>query len=381
MKLIPYNRPYVNENTVNYLKEVMLSRHYSGGGQFTKLCESWISDRTKPYKGYLTNSCTAALEIAAIALDGEIGDEIIMPSYTFVSTANAFVLNGYVPVFVDIRQDTLNIDENKIESAITTRTKAIVCVHYAGVACEMEKILFIARKYGLLVIEDAAQGFMSKYETSLLGCIGDIGAYSFHDTKNITAGEGGCILAKNKDLIEKIEVIKEKGTNRKQLLNGEVDKYTWVSKGSSYVMPELSAALLLSQLENAEMITSRRIELWNNYHQLIKPLEEKGYLKRPALNLKNQHNAHIYFIILENNLNRNNILIEMKRMNVLASFHYIPLHLSKVTKKYYKVNDDLSITERVADQLIRLPLWHEITVDEQLEVVKVLTIAIANEIS
>lgn len=376
MNLIPFNKPYYSENAIIYVKEVITSRQFSGGGKFTKLCETWLSENTKPSKVFLTNSCTAALEIAALALDGHSGEEIIMPSFTYVSTANAFVLNGYVPVFVDIRADTLNIDETKIEAAITSKTKAIVAVHYAGVGCEMNAIKSIANKYGLLVIEDAAQGFMSLHNNLSLGSIGDIGTYSFHDTKNITAGEGGCIIVKNQNLIDKIEIIKEKGTNRKQLLNGEVDKYTWISKGSSYAPPELSAALLWSQLECAEIITSARIKIWNNYHEMIKPLEDRGILKRPVVSSINKHNAHIYFIILDKKFNRNNIIKLMKEMNVNASFHYIPLHLSKNISKYFRISGDLSTTEMISEQIIRLPLWYEITEEEQMKVVKVLKKAI-----
>jgi dTDP-4-amino-4,6-dideoxygalactose transaminase len=381
MNVIPFNKPFYSENANIYLKEVLTSRHFSGGGKFTKLCESWLSEITKPSKVFLTNSCTAALEIAALTLDGRNGDEIIMPSFTYVSTANAFVLNGYVPVFVDIRVDTLNIDEKKIEAAITSRTKAIVAVHYAGVGCEMGAIQSIANKYGLVVIEDAAQGFMSLHDNSYLGTIGDIGTYSFHDTKNITAGEGGCIIVNNQILIDKIEIIKEKGTNRKQLINGEVDKYTWISKGSSYTPPELSAALLWSQLECSDIITSARLRIWNNYHEMIKPLEESGILKRPVVTPKNQHNAHIYFIILDKRFNRNNIIKFMKNMNITVTFHYVPLHLSKNTSQYYRTNGDLTITEIISEQIIRLPLWCEITEDEQFKVVKALTKAIEAECS
>ena len=297
--MIVFNKPYLTGKEVEYIAEAQAMGQLAGDGEFTQRCNAWLEENTGCHKSLLTHSCTAALEMAALLAEIQPGDEIIMPSYTFVSTANAFVLRGGVPVFVDIRPDTLNIDENLIEDAITQKTKAIVPVHYAGVACEMDAILNIARRHELLVIEDAAQGTLSNYNGRSLGSMGDLGTLSFHETKNIISGEGGALLINNPALVERAEIIREKGTNRSQFFRGQVDKYTWLDIGSSYLPGEIIAAFLWAQLEQAESITSRRMDLWKAYHEAFKPLEQAGMLHRPIISNGCQHNAHMYYLILK----------------------------------------------------------------------------------
>jgi len=307
--------------------------------------------------------------MSALLLDIEPGDEIILPSYTFVSTANAFVLRGGVPVFVDIREDTLNVDECLVEGAITSRTKAIVPVHYAGVSCEMETICKIAEKHGLKVIEDAAQGIISTYKGRPLGSIGDLGTYSFHETKNILSGEGGALLINDEKFVERAEIIREKGTNRSQFFRGQVDKYTWQDIGSSCLPGELIAAFQWAQLEEAEWITSQRLEIWENYHRLLEPLETEGYLRRPIIPEECGHNGHIYYVLLAGEVNRQRVLEHLNEAGVNAIFHYVPLHSSPSGKRFGRAHSDLKNTEDLAERLIRLPIWIGLNSAQQERVV------------
>lgn len=370
--LIPFNWPHMTGKELYYIAQAHFNGTLAGDGPFTKRCHSWLEKRTQCSKALLTHSCTAALEMAALLLGIEPGDEIIMPSFTFVSTANAFVLRGCVPVFVDIRADTLNLDESLIESAITPSTKAIVVVHYAGVACEMDTILAIARKHGLHVIEDAAQGVMSSYKGRALGSIGDLGAYSFHETKNVISGEGGALLVNTKKFDMQAEIIREKGTNRSQFFRGQVDKYTWQSVGSSFLPGELIAAFLWAQLEEAEAITKERLVSWQRYHERLEPLEAQGLLRRPIVPAECQHNAHMYYVLLSPRIDRLAVLEALKEHKINAVFHYVPLHSSPAGERYGKTHGSLNVTNQQSEQLIRLPLWFGINNDQQDRVVNIL---------
>ena len=354
---IPFNKPYMTGKELYYIAEANFNNMFSGDGPFTKKCHEWLEINTGSKKALLTHSCTAALEMAAILADIQPGDEVIMPSYTFVSTANAFVLRGGVPVFVDIRFDTLNINENLIEAAITSRTKAIVPVHYAGVACEMDVIMDIAQRHNLLVIEDAAQGIMSTYKGRALGSIGHLGAYSFHETKNIISGEGGALLINDERFVERAEIIREKGTNRDQFFRGQVDKYTWVDVGSSYLPGEVIAAFLWAQMEEAEQITRRRLAIWSFYHQALGSLDQLGKLRRPSVPQECMHNAHMYFILLPTIESRTRIIAKMQKAGINLVFHYVPLHNSPYGKKHSRAHGDLPNTIETSDCLLRLPLW------------------------
>lgn len=355
--MIPFNKPYMTGRELWYIAQAHAKGHLSGDGMFTQKCNEWLEAKTGANKALLTHSCTAALEMAALLADIAPGDEVIMPSFTFVSTANAFVLRGAVPVFIDIRPDTLNMDETKIEQAITTRTKAIVPVHYAGVACEMDTILDIARRHGLLVIEDAAQGIMSTYKGKPLGAIGHLGAYSFHETKNITAGEGGALLLNDERFVERAEVIREKGTNRSQFFRGQVDKYTWVDFGSSYLPSELIAAFLYAQIEEADSITQRRLDLWNYYHEQFADLEQQGVLRRPIVPADCKHNAHMYYILLRNEPARSELISRLKLAGIQSVFHYVPLHSAPMGLQVGRVSGSMEVTDDLSDRLLRLPLW------------------------
>lgn len=361
-----------------YIAEAHAHGRLAGDGSFTKRCHAWLEERTGCHKGLLTHSCTAALEMAALLLDIQPGDEIIMPSYTFVSTANAFVLRGGVPVFVDIREDTLNLDERLIESAITPRTRAIAPVHYAGVACEMDTIMTIARRNSLNVVEDAAQGVMSTYKGRALGSIGDLGAYSFHETKNLISGHGGALLVNSADICLRAEIIREKGTDRSRFFRGEVDKYTWQEVGSSFLPGELIAAFLWAQLEKAEQITKDRLARWQRYHELIEPLEAKGILKRPFIPDECQHNGHMYYVLLAPEIDRQKVLDSFKRNEIWSVFHYVPLHSSPAGKRYGRPHADLIVTNRQSERLVRLPLWAGLTDEQQNRVVNVLRSAAAD---
>lgn len=357
MTNIPFNKPHMTGKELFYIAEAHFNSMLAGDGPFTKKCHLWLEAKTGTKKALLTHSCTAALELTAILADIRQGDEIIMPSYTFVSTANAFVLRGGVPVFVDIRPDTLNIDESKIEAAITSRTKAIVPVHYAGVACEMDRIMDIALRHNLLVIEDAAQGIMSTYKGRPLGSIGHLGAYSFHETKNITCGEGGALLVNDARFATRAEIIREKGTNRSQFFRGQVDKYTWVDVGSSYLPGELIAAFLWAQMEEDEIITQRRLAIWQRYHDALEPLERAGKLRRPVVPDGCQHNAHMYYILLPSLAARTVAIEQLKASGVNAVFHYVPLHTSSFGKVHTKTTGSMTNTLELSDRLLRLPLW------------------------
>lgn len=367
---IPFNWPYMTGKELHYIAQAHLHGCLAGDGPFTKRCHEWIETRTGCSKALLTHSCTGALEMAALLLDLKAGDEVIMPSYTFVSTANAFVLRGATPVFIDVRGDTLNLDERLVEPAITSRTRAIVPVHYAGVCCEMDSIMAVAEKYGLSVVEDAAQGMMSSYKDRALGCIGHLGAYSFHETKNVTSGEGGALLINNPELIGRAEIFREKGTDRSRFFRGEVDKYTWQDVGSSYLPGELIAAFLWAQFEEAERITEARLASWNLYHELLLPLEQAGYLRRPVVPNECGHNAHMYYVLVSEDLDRQKILEELKQNGISAIFHYVPLHSSRAGRRYCRTSGTLTVTESVAERVVRLPLWMGISEEQQLRVVK-----------
>ena len=370
---IPFNKPYMTGKELHYIAEAKFGNMLAGDGPFTKYCHGWIEEKTGCAKALLTHSCTAALEMSALLLYIKPGDEVIMPSYTFVSTANAFVLRGGVPVFVDIRQDTLNLDERLIEAAITPRTKAIVPVHYAGVACEMDTIMQIARRHGLKVVEDAAQGVMSNYKGRALGSIGDLGAFSFHETKNLISGEGGALLVNDPQLALRAEIIREKGTDRSRFFRGEVDKYTWQEVGSSFLPGELIAAFLWAQLEEAQAITNLRLASWERYHAALAPLEAQGVLRRPVIPESCQHNAHMYYVLLAPEINRQAVLSELKRNEIHSVFHYVPLHSSPAGQRYGRVHGVMDVTNRQSECLLRLPLWVGLTEAQQAKVVKVLT--------
>jgi dTDP-4-amino-4,6-dideoxygalactose transaminase len=355
--IIPFNRPYLVGHELDNITQAHVMGQLSGDGSFTRSCHAWLERRLGTHKALLTHSCTAALEMAAILLDLQPGDEVIMPSFTFVSTANAVVLRGAVPVFVDIRPDTLNIDEALIELAITPRTRAIFVVHYAGVACEMDTIMAIAARHSLRVIEDAAQAILSLYKGRPLGSIGDMAALSFHETKNVISGEGGALLINDKALIERAEVIREKGTNRSKFFRGQVDKYTWVDLGSSYLPSELIAAFLAAQLEEADQITRRRLAMWNRYHTWAAPLEAAGLLRRPVVPAECTHNAHMYFLLLRGLEARTRFIETMKAAGIGTVFHYIPLHSSPAGRRYGRTSGTLAHTEAASDCLVRLPLW------------------------
>jgi dTDP-4-amino-4,6-dideoxygalactose transaminase len=355
--VIPFNRPHITGKELHYIADAHQRGQLAGDGTYTKRCSEWLEQNTGTQKALLTHSCTAALEIAAMLADLQSGDEVIMPSYTFVSTANAFVLRGAVPVFVDIRPDTLNIDETQIEAAITPRTRVIVPVHYAGVACEMDTIMEIAKRHNLLVIEDAAQGVMSRYKGCALGSIGHLGAYSFHETKNVIAGEGGALLVNDPSLVSRAEIIREKGTNRSKFFRGEIDKYTWVDVGSSYLPGELTAAFLWAQMEDAEAITRRRMAIWSNYHQALKPLENDSRLRRPHIPEWCKHNAHMYYVTLPSLAARTGAIDHLKAEGISAVFHYVPLHDSFFGKTCGRAVGDMAVTRFAADRLLRLPMW------------------------
>lgn len=357
MNVIPFNKPYMTGRELWYIAQAHTNGRLAGDGMFTKKCHAWLEARTGAHKALLTHSCTAALEMAAILADIQPGDEVIMPSYTFVSTANAFVLRGGVPVFVDIRPDTLNIDETKIEAAITPRTKAIVPVHYAGAACEMDAIMNIAQRHNLLVIEDAAQGIMSTYKGKPLGSIGNLGAYSFHETKNIISGEGGALLINDEHFAVRAEIVREKGTNRSQFFRGQVDKYTWVDIGSSYLPGEVVAAFLWAQMEEAQGITDKRLAIWQQYHEALAPLEAADKLRRPVIPDSCIHNAHMYYILLDSLETRTRLISHLKEEGVNAVFHYVPLHSAPSGRQYGRVSGDMNNTEDIFNRLLRLPLW------------------------
>jgi dTDP-4-amino-4,6-dideoxygalactose transaminase len=375
---IPFNRPHATGNELAYLTEAQRQGHLSGDGSFTHRCQQWIEQRTGCVRALLTQSCTSALELAALLLDLEPGDEVIMPSFTFVSTANAFVLRGAVPVFVDIREDTLNLDEKLIEAAITPRTRAIVPVHYAGVSCEMDTMAAIAARHNLAIVEDAAQGVMAGYKGRPLGAIGDIGCFSFHETKNIISGEGGGLLVNDPELVPAAEIMREKGTDRSRFFRGEVDKYTWQDVGSSFLPSEITAAFLWAQLEQAERITAERIAIWRRYHEMLAPLEQRGVLRRPVIPPDCRHNGHIYYILLETAGERARVLAELNRNGINAVFHYVPLHSSPAGTRFGRSTGELAMTTSQSERLIRLPMWLGLSESQQQRVCEALRAILLN---
>jgi dTDP-4-amino-4,6-dideoxygalactose transaminase len=364
---IPFNKPYMTGRELAYISEAHANGHLSGDGPFTKKCQAWLEDRIGCTKALLTHSGTAALEMAAILADIGPGDEVIMPSYTFVSTANAFVLRGAVPVFIDVRPDTMNLDETKIEAAITERTKAIVPVHYAGVSCEMDSILAIARHHNLLVIEDAAHGVLATYRKRQLGSIGHLAALSFHETKNITSGEGGALLINDGRFSERAEIIREKGTDRGRFFRGQVDKYTWVDIGSSFLPSELNAAFLLAQMEHAGDILRRRSAIWNAYHQAFIPQEQRGKIRRPFVPPACEHNGHMYYLVLPDRERRTRFILNLKKNGIHTVFHYVPLHDSPGGEKYGRISGTMHVTREMSNRLVRLPFW--LGIESELEYV------------
>ena len=378
---ILFNKPFSTGRELEYIQQALSNTHLSGNGEFTKKCHTWLESKTSCHKAFLTHSCTAALEMAAILADIQPGDEVIMPSYTFVSTANAFVLRGGVPVFVDIRPDTLNLDESKIEAAITPKTKAIVPVHYAGVGCEMDVIMEIAQHHQLLVIEDDAQGVGSAYKGRSLGSIGHLAGVSFHETKNVICGEGGALLVNHPTWIERAEIIWEKGTNRSQFFRGLVEKYTWIDIGSSYLPSEINAAFLWAQLEVAEAITHKRMNIWQQYHEAFTDLEAQGKVRRPIIPDQCQHNAHMYYLLLPDKDSRTALIEQLKNSGINAVFHYVPLHSSPSGRKYGRAQGDLSHTENLSSCLLRLPLWVEMTSEEVMHVVDTVYEALKYELA
>lgn len=362
--MINFNVPPCLGTELDYIQTAIENRKICGDGEFTKKCNAWLEERTAVPKVLLTTSCTHATEMAAMLCDIQPGDEVIMPSYTFVSTADAFVLRGAKVVFVDIRPDTMNIDETLIETAITERTKAIVPVHYAGVACEMDTIMDIARRHHLKVVEDAAQGVMAYYKGKALGSIGDFGCYSFHETKNYSMGEGGALLVNDSSCIEAAEIIREKGTNRAKFFRGQIDKYTWVAAGSSYLPSELNAAYLYAQLEHAEEINNCRLKIWAAYYENLKELEQKGKIQLPYVPEACTHNGHMFYVKAENLEERTRLIAYLKENGILSVFHYIPLHSAPAGMKYGRFHGEDSFTTRESERLLRLPMYYGLQLDQ-----------------
>ena len=368
---IDFNRPpFVGTETEYIRAAVEENRMICGDGPFTKKCSAFMKEKFKSEYLLLTTSCTHALEMAAYLADIKPGDEVIMPSYTFVSTADAFVLRGATCVFVDIRPDTMNIDETKIEAAITDKTRAIVPVHYAGVACEMDTIMAIAKKYNLQVIEDAAQGVNAYYKGQALGTIGDFGCYSFHETKNYSMGEGGALLFQKEDYIEKAEILREKGTNRSKFFRGQIDKYTWVDYGSSYLPSDMNAAYLWAQLEQMDKINEKRLQIWNYYHENLAELEQLGLIERPIIPDYAIHNAHMYYIKVKDLETRTKLISYMKENEIYCAFHYVPLHSAVAGQKFGRFHGDDIYTTRESDRLVRLPMYYSLNMKDAEEVVK-----------
>ncbi len=366
MRKLPFNRPHTTGRELEYIAQAVEGGHLSGNGPFTERCCRWLEARTGTKRAFLTHSCTAALEMAALLTDVGPGDEVIMPSFTFVSTANAFVLRRATPIFVDIVPDTLTLDPEGVEAALTRKTKVIVPVHYAGVGADMDALVQIASERGLFVVEDAAQALMSEYRGRALGAFGSLAATSFHETKNVISGEGGALFVNDPSLVERAEVIQEKGTNRQRFFRGQVDKYTWVDLGSSYSPSEINAAFLWAQLERAAEITARRLELWRRYHVGLEELEQREQLRRPIIPPESTNNAHMYYILLRSIEERSRLIARLDRAGAMAVFHYVPLHSSDAGKRWGRVVGDLEVTEDVSDRLLRLPLWPDL-LDEDID--------------
>lgn len=362
--MIRFNVPPYTGKEMEYIKQAVENQKICGDGEFTKKCNEWIEEKTGATKCLLTTSCTHATELAALLADIKEGDEVIMPSYTFVSTADAFVLRGATAVFVDVRPDTMNIDETKIEAAITKKTKAIVPVHYAGVSCEMDTIMDIAKRHNLVVIEDAAQGILSTYKGKQLGTIGDFGCFSFHETKNYSMGEGGALLIKHEKDVEEAEIIREKGTNRSKFFRGQIDKYTWVNYGSSYLPSDMNAAYLYAQLEMAQDIFDDRMNSWNQYYESLKELEEKGCVNLPVIPEGCTHNAHMFYLKTKDLEERTALINFLKERDILAVFHYVPLHSAPAGLKYGRFHGEDVYTTKESDRLVRLPLYYGLKPEE-----------------
>ena len=362
--MIRFNVPPYTGKEMEYIKQAVENQKICGDGEFTKKCNEWIEEKTGATKCLLTTSCTHATELAALLADIKEGDEVIMPSYTFVSTADAFVLRGATAVFVDVRPDTMNIDETKIEAAITEKTKAIVPVHYAGVSCEMDTIMDIAKRHNLVVIEDAAQGILSTYKGQQLGTIGDFGCFSFHETKNYSMGEGGALLIKHERDVEEAEIIREKGTNRSKFFRGQIDKYTWVNYGSSYLPSDMNAAYLYAQLEMAQEIFDDRMNSWNQYYESLKELEEKGCVNLPVIPEACTHNAHMFYLKTKDLEERTALINFLKEKDILAVFHYVPLHSAPAGLKYGRFHGEDVYTTKESDRLVRLPLYYGLKPEE-----------------
>lgn len=367
--MIAFNVPPFTGKEIDYIKETVVNQKICGDGPFTRKCNKWLEEKTGTTKCLLTTSCTHATELAALLAEIREGDEVIMPSYTFVSTADAFVLRGAVPVFIDIRPDTMNIDETLIEAAITNKTKAIVPVHYAGVSCEMDTIMEIADRYHLFVIEDAAQGIMSAYKGKALGTIGDFGCFSFHETKNYSMGEGGALLIRDEKYIEDAEIIREKGTNRSKFFRGQIDKYTWVNYGSSYLPSDINAAYLWAQLEIAEDINDKRLAFWNKYHELLIPLANQGIIELPFIPEDCVHNAHMYYIKAKDIAERTALIDYLKQSEIISVFHYIPLHTAPAGVKFGRFHGEDNFTTKESERLLRLPMFYSLTEDQLIYVV------------
>ena len=361
---VPFNRPYTTGREFEYIQEAIDNGHLSGRGPFDQRCTDWLERRTGTHQAFLTFSCTSALEMATILAGVREGDEVVMPSFTFVSTANAIALRGAVPVFVDVREDTLNLDEALVEAALTERTRAILPVHYAGVSCDMDAICQLAHDRDLAVIEDAAQGLMSSYDGRPLGAIGELGCLSFHETKNVHCGEGGALLVNDPALVERAEVVQEKGTNRRQFFRGQVDKYTWVDIGSSFLTSEVNAAFLWAQLEAAEDITERRLAIWERYHERFAELERRGVVRRPVVPGHCTHNAHMYYLLLPDEADRDHLIRRLGEQGIQAVFHYVPLHSSPAGRRLGRSDRPLPVTDSVSSRLVRLPLWPALPDDE-----------------
>lgn len=362
--MINFNVPPYIDKAAEYIQECVRNQKICGDGAYTAKCNQWIEEKTGTAKCLLTTSCTHATELAALLADIKAGDEVIMPAYTFVSTADAFVLRGAVPVFVDIRPDTMNIDEKLIEAAITDKTRAIVPVHYAGVACEMDTIMALARKYNLVVIEDAAQGIMSTYKGKALGTIGDYGCFSFHETKNYSMGEGGALLIQDEKNVEQAEIIREKGTNRSKFFRGQIDKYTWVNFGSSYLPSDMNAAYLYAQLEVAEEINQARLSCWNQYWERLTPLAQEGCIELPTVPEGCVHNAHMFYIKAKDIEERTRFIDFMKANEVWPVFHYIPLHTSPAGRKFGRFHGEDIYTTRESERLVRLPMYYGLQAEQ-----------------
>jgi dTDP-4-amino-4,6-dideoxygalactose transaminase len=362
-KNIPFGKPFIAGKELYYIAQAVMDGHLSGDGPFSARCERWLEQHTGASKALLTPSCTDALELAALLLDIGPGDEVIMPSFTFVSTATAFVLRGAVPVFVDIREDTLNLDEGLVEAAITPRTRAIVAVHYGGCGCEMEALRDIADRHGLALVEDAAHALGASYRGKPLGSFGDLACFSFHETKNVISGEGGALVVNRPELVERAEVIRQKGTNRHQFLAGQTDKYTWVDVGSSFVASEIVAAFLWGQLERAEEITGKRMDLWRQYHSALAPLEKQGAFSLPQPPAHCHVNGHIFYLLARSEDERNALLRTLNQKGVNAVFHYVPLHSSPAGQRFARCHGELAVTDSVAGRLLRLPLYYGMEVE------------------